>query len=173
MTHADRDATRKALSKPAAFVLLTKGLALTNTTPASIPVVTLVEILPTQIWVEDDICGARHVMLQHRGHEAFCYASFHYGYGYTDNSSTWAAATALAVQLGATEPVERRCRPFAIPDYAAAQAEYASWFPIRPLHSAWTLEVSGDAALNAVASIDERANTIHVYVGRTQEAAHG
>lgn len=30
MSHADRDATRKALSKPAAFVVLRKGLALKN-----------------------------------------------------------------------------------------------------------------------------------------------
>jgi hypothetical protein len=69
-----------------------------------------VTILPTAVWIEDDICGGRHVMLQHEGMHAFCYASFHYDYAYTSNSGTWAAATELAKALGATEPIERRMR---------------------------------------------------------------
>jgi hypothetical protein len=76
----------------------------------SIPVVTLERILPTAVWVEDDIFGSRHVMLQHEGCHPFCYASFHYDYAYTSNSGTSAAATNLAKSLGATEPVERRFR---------------------------------------------------------------
>ena len=34
---------------------------------APIETVTLVEILPTKIWVESDIFGSRHVMVQHQG----------------------------------------------------------------------------------------------------------
>jgi hypothetical protein len=81
----------------------------------AIPVVTLVRILPTAIWIEDDIFGARHVMCQHEGCEPFCYASFHYDYAYTSNASTHAAATKLALELGATEPVEKRMRPIVFP----------------------------------------------------------
>jgi hypothetical protein len=72
--------------------------------------VTLERILPTAVWIEDDVCGSRHVMLQHEGMHAFCYASFHYDYAYTCNSGTWAAAEELAISLGATKPVERRMR---------------------------------------------------------------
>jgi hypothetical protein len=40
----------------------------------------------------------------------FDYAVFNYGYGYTDNAGTHAAAHAMAVALGAVEPIEHRCR---------------------------------------------------------------
>lgn len=74
---------------------------------------TIVKVLPTQIWVESDMLGGRHVVLQHEGCEAFTYASFHYDYSYTSNSGTWDAAHSLALALGATEPVENKQRPFA------------------------------------------------------------
>jgi hypothetical protein len=77
--------------------------------------VEIVRILPTAIWIEDDFCGGRHVMLQHEGMAPFCYASFHYNYAYTSNSGTWAEAQKLALALGATEPVERRSRSYAPP----------------------------------------------------------
>lgn len=76
---------------------------------------TLVEILPTRIWIESDMMGARHVMLQHEGMQPFTYASFHYDYAYTSNSGTWAAAHSLALSLGAAEPVEARNREFKLP----------------------------------------------------------
>ena len=82
---------------------------------SDLPTVTIVEILPMRVWIEDDICGSRHVMLQHEGYEPFCYASFYYDYAYTCNAATWAAAKKLAIELGATEPVERRHRPFQQP----------------------------------------------------------
>jgi hypothetical protein len=77
-----------------------------------------VTILPTAIWIEDDICGGRHVMLQHEGMDPFCYASFQYDYAYTSNSGTHAVAHQLAVSLGATEPVEHRSRAFPKPGEA-------------------------------------------------------
>jgi hypothetical protein len=84
----------------------------------SIQTVTIEKIYPTAIWIEDDICGARHVMLQHEGMHPFCYASFGYDYAYTSNAGTHAAAHALALQLGATEPIEHRMRSLPVPGEA-------------------------------------------------------
>lgn len=69
-----------------------------------------VTILPTKIWIESDIFGRRIVVAQHQGMPAFDYCIFNYQYGYTDNASTWANAKAMAIQLGATEPVEHKNR---------------------------------------------------------------
>lgn len=66
----------------------------------------IVKILPTRIWIESDFAGARHVVLQHEGHEPFRYASFHYDYAYTSNSNTVFRAEKLAKELGAVEPIE-------------------------------------------------------------------
>ena len=68
----------------------------------------IVKILPTRIWVESDFCGARHVVLQHEGHEPFRYATFNYDYAYTSNSNNVARAEKLAKELGAVEPIEHR-----------------------------------------------------------------
>lgn len=70
----------------------------------------IVEILPTAIWIESDMMGGRSVMLQHQGCEPFEYARFGYDYRYTSNGGTRAAATELAKQLGAVEPIEHRIR---------------------------------------------------------------
>lgn len=85
----------------------------------------LVEILPTKIWVESDIMGARHVVLQHEGLEPFTYASFYYDYAYTSNSGTHAAVESLAKALGATEPIEHRSRELEWPTIESAQAQIA------------------------------------------------
>lgn len=80
------------------------------------PIAKLVEILPTKVWIESDLMGARHVVMHHQGYgEPFTYASFHYDYAYTSNSGTWDAAYRLALALGATEPVEQRQRNFSLP----------------------------------------------------------
>jgi len=72
----------------------------------------IVEILPTKIWIENDLFGGRHVMLQHEGCHSFTYASFGYDYAYTSNSTTFEMAKNLALSLGATEPVEQKTRGF-------------------------------------------------------------
>ena len=78
--------------------------------------VTLVEVLPTRIWIESDMMGARHVVMRHQGFgEPFTYASFHYDCAYTSNGGTWDAANRLALALGATEPVEQRQRELSMP----------------------------------------------------------
>lgn len=72
---------------------------------------TIVEILPTKIWIESDLFGGRHVVLQHETCDPFTYASFSYDYRYTSNSGTLNAAETLALQLGATQPLEHKTRP--------------------------------------------------------------
>lgn len=91
------------------------GLASTDVLGARLPGAQVVEILPTRVWIEDDLMGARHVMLQHEGFHAFCYASFNYDYAYTSNAGTHAAAHELARRLGAAEPIETKLRDFHFP----------------------------------------------------------
>ena len=82
----------------------------------AVPTVKVVEILPTRVWIESDMMGARHVVMHHQGYgEPFTYATFHYDYAYTSNSGTYDAAHGLAAALGATEPVEQRQRDFHFP----------------------------------------------------------
>lgn len=86
--------------------------------PTHIQQAVLVEILPTRIWIESGMMGERVVVLQHEGCEPFDYATFGYDYRYTSNGGTWNAAHSLALQLGATEPVEHRQRGFPPPPTA-------------------------------------------------------
>ena len=72
--------------------------------------VKIVRIFKTSIWIESDMMGARHVMMQHETCEPFAYCTFNYDYAYTSNAGTHTAATAIALSLGATEPVEHRLR---------------------------------------------------------------
>ena len=71
------------------------------------------KVFERKVWVESDILGAKHVMIQHDDgeHEPFTYCTFHYGYGYTDNSSVWRSAEKMAIALGAKDPVEQKSRP--------------------------------------------------------------
>jgi hypothetical protein len=80
--------------------------------------VEVVKVYGQTVWVESDFFGSKHVMVQSDapGTEPFCYCSFHYGYGYTDNRSVHEAAQRMAVSLGATEPVEFRQREFKVPN---------------------------------------------------------
>jgi hypothetical protein len=118
------------------------GLALTE----GIQVVTIERILPTALWIEDDIFGDRHVMLQHEGCDAFCYASSHYDYRYTDNAGTWTAAHKMALALGATEPVEHRMRDLG-PEWGALGETARS--NEKPPASGSSTAVSGEEATGA------------------------
>lgn len=69
-----------------------------------------VTLLPTRVWVESGMFGERAVVMQHDGFQPFDYAVFNYDYAYTSNSGTLNAAENLALQLGATAPVEHRPR---------------------------------------------------------------
>jgi len=83
---------------------------MTDTLPPLMTDATVVHVYKTKVWIEDDMMGSRHVMLQHETCEPFTYCSFHYDYAYTSNAGTHSAATAMALSLGATEPVEHRTR---------------------------------------------------------------
>lgn len=89
-----------------------------NDKTAKLQTGTLVSVYDTKIWIESDMVGARHVMVEHQvpGCEPFCYASFHYDYRYTRNSGTHQTAEALAKSLGATEPIEHRSRSMRVAD---------------------------------------------------------
>jgi uncharacterized small protein (DUF1192 family) len=92
------------------------GSALSEGLGAVVPTAELVEILPTKVWIESDMLGARHVVMHHQGFgNPFTYASFYYDYAYTSNAGTWEAANRLALALGATEPVEQRQHEFHVP----------------------------------------------------------
>jgi hypothetical protein len=74
--------------------------------------VTIVEILPTKIWIESGMWGERAVMMQHEGDEPFEYAVFNYNYRYTSNAGTHRAAEELARSLGAVGEIEHKSRPW-------------------------------------------------------------
>lgn len=58
-----------------------------------------------QVWVESDILGNRHIMISIAGVTAkIC--SLYYVYPFTDNASLKEKARKLAIEYGATEPVE-------------------------------------------------------------------
>lgn len=80
--------------------------------------VEIVKIAKTNVWIEDDIFGSRHVVVQHEGCDPFTYASFHYDHRYTTNAGTHSAAKELALQLGATDPVQRKSRT---PEFPTAE----------------------------------------------------
>jgi hypothetical protein len=85
---------------------------------------TLVEILPTKVWIESDVMGSRHVVMHHEGFgDPFTYASFFYNYAYTSNAGTWDAAKTLALAMGATDPIEERRREFHMPTADELQEE--------------------------------------------------
>lgn len=79
---------------------------------SELQVVKIVEEEPFRVWVEIDLAGASHVMLQHErlSGPPFCYASFHYDYRYTCNQQVREAAIATAQSLGAVNPVDVRYR---------------------------------------------------------------
>lgn len=74
--------------------------------------VTDVTFLPFKVWIENDLFGGRHVMIQHEGQTAFCYATFGYHHLYTSNSMTLNAAMATAKALvGDDREIEIISRP--------------------------------------------------------------
>jgi hypothetical protein len=74
----------------------------------------VVKMFDRKVWVESDIMGDKHVMVQHQDGESepFCYCSFHYDSAYTSNITIRQAAENMAIAIGASEPVEHKPRPF-------------------------------------------------------------
>lgn len=63
----------------------------------------IVKIYPTKYWVEKDLFGGAHIMMQHEGYHKFEYASFNYDYGYTSNAGVHNAVVAMMKQFGIEE----------------------------------------------------------------------
>lgn len=76
------------------------------------------KVYANRVWVESDLFGSKHVMVQSEapGRGPFCYCSFNYAYGYTDNMSVHDAARNMAISLGAQEPVDFRMRELTVPN---------------------------------------------------------
>lgn len=52
-----------------------------------IPVVEVVEILPTKVWAEKDFFGTVHIKMQHEGEpKPFTFIQIHYDHRYTHNA---------------------------------------------------------------------------------------
>ena len=70
-------------------------------------------LLERRIWIQKDVTGQCHVLAQYEGLDKvpFVYCTFHYAYRHTSNAQQLQQATALALSLGATEPVEIRHGP--------------------------------------------------------------
>jgi hypothetical protein len=65
--------------------------------------VEIVEVYPTKYWVERDMVGGIHIMVQHEGMHAFEYASFNYDYAYTSNAGVWAEMVNMMKRFGIEE----------------------------------------------------------------------
>lgn len=65
------------------------------------------------VWVENTPYGDAEVMVLNPAisERPVCYATFHYGYGYTDNDTIHRAAERMALGLGAKAPVRFVARP--------------------------------------------------------------
>ena len=74
--------------------------------------VTITKIYGNAVWVENDILGDAHVMLQSEapGSEPACVATVRYNYPWVDNSTRNSVATEIARMFGAGENVEFRSR---------------------------------------------------------------
>ena len=64
---------------------------------------TIVKVYPTFYWVEKDLFGSAHVMIQHEGMHAFTYATFNYDYVYTSNAGVHDAVVSLMNRFGIEE----------------------------------------------------------------------
>jgi len=80
-----------------------------------VPLATAVHLYRNAAWIEKDILGDHHVMVQSEapGSPPHCYCTFHYDHRYTSNSSLDQAAESMALAIGASSPVERRFREIA------------------------------------------------------------
>ena len=67
--------------------------------------VKIVEVFPLKIWVEKDIMGSSHIMMQHDypGQKPFQYASFFYDYAYTSNSGIHAEVVRVMERFNIAE----------------------------------------------------------------------
>jgi hypothetical protein len=70
---------------------------------AALPVATLVEVLPTKLWVDKDWMGTVSIWRQHEGDKPFKFIEIHYNYAHTSNSHQHALAQQILEMLGGGE----------------------------------------------------------------------
>ena len=77
-----------------------------------VPVAELMRVYGNTVWIESDLLGDRHVMVQSEapGAEPHCFCSLRYDHRYTSNSHLDQVAERVALLLGALAPVARRVR---------------------------------------------------------------
>ena len=66
----------------------------------------IVEVIKLNIWVEKDMCGSSHIMMQHGNGEygkPFCYATFNYDYAFTSNAGMHTQVVSMMKQFGIEE----------------------------------------------------------------------
>lgn len=82
---------------------------------SNIKIAKITRVCETKVWIEGDILGSKHVMVQHEGHDPTTYCTFFYDHRYTNNGMIHKAAERVAISIGAKEPVlyERREIEFA------------------------------------------------------------
>ena len=76
--------------------------------------VEIIKIFENKVWIESDIMGSKHVMIQHDDDQslAFTYCTFNYDYAHTSNSVIRSQAEKMALSLGAKPPIEYKQRVF-------------------------------------------------------------
>lgn len=73
--------------------------------------VEITKIYPTKFWVEKDMFGGSHIMMQHETMNVFEYASFYYDYAYTSNAGVHTEVVAMMKRFGVEEKdIEYRYR---------------------------------------------------------------
>lgn len=79
------------------------------------PLAKAVHLYRNIVWIEDDILGDRHVMVQSEapGSTPHSYCTFRYDHRYGSNASFDQAAESVALSIGVSSPVERRFREIA------------------------------------------------------------
>ena len=64
----------------------------------------IVHVYKLNIWVEKDMCGSSHIMMQHEGlGDPFCYATFNYDYAFTDNATIHMEIIGMMKRFGVEE----------------------------------------------------------------------
>lgn len=72
----------------------------------------------TKVWVEGDIMGSKHVVIQVEGSSTeFTLCTLRYSYAYTSNATIRAQAESIARALGCNEEVEHKTRHFDFSKY--------------------------------------------------------
>lgn len=80
-----------------------REVGLSDQLGAELPVVTLVEVLPTKLWADKDWMGTVSIWRQHEGDKPFKFIEIHYHHAHTSNSGQHELAQRILDMLGGGE----------------------------------------------------------------------